>query len=86
MGRIIAQARVQGMNDYNASEGAQEALQMELDLTESIRNDTVSNEAYYDAGYRKGQEYSRGIAAGVQAGWAATADIMSRGPGPRGGV
>lgn len=86
MGRIIAQARVQGMNDYNASEGAQEALQMELDLTESIRNDTVSNEAYYDAGYRKGQEYSRGIAAGVQAGWAAAAEIMSRVPGTLGGV
>ena len=79
MGRIIAQARVQGMNDYNASEGAQEALQMELDLIEAVRNDTVSNDAYYDAGYRKGQEYSTGICPGRDAGLGGPAPGKTRG-------
>ena len=62
MGRLIMQAKVQGMNEYNASEGAQLALESELALAAAIRDDASSNQAYWDAGYRKSQEYSKGLA------------------------
>lgn len=65
MGRLIMTAKVQGMNDYNASEGAQLALESELALAGAIRDDTASDSAYWDAGYRKGQEFSKGLAAGM---------------------
>lgn len=65
MGRLIMQAKVQGMNEYNASEGAQLALESELALAAAIRDDASSNQAYWDAGYRKSQEYSKGLAAGL---------------------
>lgn len=63
MGKLIMQAKVQGMNEYNASEGAQLALEAEMSLVETIRNDTVLNKSYWDAGYEKGQEFSKGMAA-----------------------
>ena len=64
MGKLIMQAKVQGMNEYNASEGAQLALESEMALVETIRNDAVLNQNYWDAGYEKGQEFSKGLAAG----------------------
>lgn len=63
MGKLIMQAKVQGMNEYNASEGAQLALESEKALVASIRSDTVLNQDYWDAGYEKGQEFSKGMAA-----------------------
>ena len=63
MGKLIMQAKVQGMNEYNASEGAQLALESEKALVTSIRDDTVLNQNYWDAGYEKGQEFSKGMAA-----------------------
>lgn len=65
MGRLIMQAKVQGMNEYNASKGAQLALESELALAAAIRDDARSDQAYWDAGYRKSQEYSKGLAAGM---------------------
>lgn len=67
MGRIIMQAKIDGMNAYNASEGAQEALQMELDLAEAVRDDTATDQAFWDAGYRKGEQFSTGLAAAIAA-------------------
>ena len=64
MGKLIMQAKVQGMNEYNDSDGAQLALEAELSLVEAIRNDTVLNKNYWDAGYEKGQEFTKGMAAG----------------------
>lgn len=66
MGEIIARAKVQGQNEYNASEGAQLALQSEKALAESIRDDTSTNQNYWDAGYEKGNWYTKGLAAGIQ--------------------
>lgn len=66
-GRMLAEAKVRGMNEYNASEGAQLMLEYELALAEGIREDSVSNDAYWDAGYRKGQEYTKGLAAAMWA-------------------
>ncbi len=67
MGRLIMEAKVQGMNEYNASDGAQLALESEMALVESIRNDTVLNQNYWDAGYEKGQEFTKGMAAARRA-------------------
>lgn len=64
-GRMLMEAKVAGMNEYNASEGAQLALESELALAAGIREDASSNQAYWDAGYRKSQEYSKGLAAGL---------------------
>ncbi len=49
MGRLIMQARAQGMNEYNASEGAQEALAAEKALVEGIRGDTALRNDYLEA-------------------------------------
>lgn len=72
MGRLIMEAKVQGMNEYNASEGAQLALESEKSLIESIRNDTSLDSNYWDAGYEKGQEFTKGVAAGITSGWSIT--------------
>ena len=65
MGRLIMQAKVEGMNRYNASEGAQLALESELALAEGIRENTRTDDAYWDAGWRKGEQYSKGLAEGI---------------------
>ena len=67
MGKIIMKARIDGMNAYNKSAEAQEALQMELDLAEAVRNDTATDQAFWDAGYRKGEQFSTGLAAAIAA-------------------
>lgn len=71
MGKIIMKARIDGMNAYNKSAEAQEALQMELDLAEAVRNDTATDQAFWDAGYRKGEKFALGLAAGFSANQAA---------------
>ena len=63
MGRIIMKAKIDGMNEYNANEGKDEALAQELSLIESVRSDTALNDSYWDAGYTLGQEFSKGRAA-----------------------
>ena len=67
MGRLIMEAKVQGMNEYNASDGAQLALEAEKTLVDTIRNDTSLNQDYWDAGYEKGQEFTKGMAAARKA-------------------
>ena len=68
-GRMLMEAKVHGMNEYNASEGAQLMVQYEKELAAAIRDDAASNDAYWDAGYRKGQEYSKGWAAARTSQW-----------------
>lgn len=65
MGRLIMQAKVRGMNEYNASEGAQEALAAEKALADAIRSDTATNQDYWDAGYEKGNWFTKGLSAGI---------------------
>ena len=79
MGRLLMEAKVQGMNEYNASEGAQLALESELALAGSIRENTSSNSAYYNAGLRKGQEYTKGVAAGMKDAFIASAGTTTTG-------
>ncbi len=59
-GEMLAKAKIQGINEYNASEGAQLMVEYELSLADGIREDTRSNEAYWDAGYRKGTGVQQG--------------------------
>ncbi|MEG1858537.1 MAG: tape measure protein, partial [Pseudoflavonifractor sp.] len=63
MGRLMMEAKVAGMHRYNASEGAQLALESDLALAGAIREDAATNEAYWDAGKRKGEEYTKGLAS-----------------------
>lgn len=63
MGRALAEARVMALNEYNASEGAQLALESEKALIAGIRADTGLKSDYWDAGYEMGLEYSKGMAA-----------------------
>lgn len=65
MGRIIMQAKIRGMNEYNANEGKDEVLAQELALIEGVREDTALNQSYWDAGYTLGQAFSMGRAAGM---------------------
>lgn len=65
MGRLIMQAKVQGMNEYNAGDGAQEALAAEKALVDGIRDDTSLNQDYWDAGYEKGQWFTKGLVASI---------------------
>lgn len=73
-GRMLMEAKVRGMNEYNASEGAQLMLQYETEMAATIRDDTASNDAYWDAGYRKGEEYTKGWAAAQMSKWVDTPD------------
>ena len=66
-GEMLAAAKVQAINEYNASEGAQLMVQSELSLIETVRNDASANNAYWDAGYQLGEEFSKGRAAGMVA-------------------
>ena len=66
MGKLLAEAQVMAQNEYNASDGAQLALQAQLELADQIREDTTSNSAFWDAGYQKGQEYSKGLVNGMK--------------------
>lgn len=65
MGEIIARAKVQGQSEYNASEGAQLALESDKALAEAIRDDAASNQNYWDAGVEKGNWYTKGLAAAM---------------------
>lgn len=65
-GQVLARAQTLAISAYNASEGAQIALESELALAGQIRDDTASNSAFYNAGLMKGQQYSKGVAAGMQ--------------------
>lgn len=65
MGRIIMEAKTAGINEYNATEGAQTMLESELALAANIRDNTETNKAYWDAGYRKGEQYSKGLGVGA---------------------
>lgn len=65
MGRLIAQARIKGTNDYYANEGKDEELANQIALIEAVRNDESIKDAYRTAGYDLGQELSKGMASAV---------------------
>ena len=66
MGRIIAEAQAIATNEYNASEGAQLVLQSNRSLAESIKNDSASQNSYWDAGYTMGEQFTLGLKSGMK--------------------
>ena len=64
-GRLLAEARVMAQLEYNTSEGAQLMVEYETQLAAWIRDNAATNDAYWDAGHRKGQEYGKGLAAAM---------------------
>ena len=64
-GRLLAEARVLAQLEYNTSEGAQLMVAYETQLAAWIRDNAATNDAYWDAGHRKGQEYGKGLAAAM---------------------
>ncbi|WP_029502492.1 tape measure protein [Lachnoclostridium phytofermentans] len=73
MGRVLAEAQAIATNEYNASEGAQLALESNKTLAENLKNDTASLDAYWDAGYVMGQEFTKGLSSAIQEGSSITA-------------
>ena len=65
MGRLIMEAKIRAQSEYNASEGAQLLKKSEIDLIDSVREDTEVSDAYWDAGYQMGLAFSRGRADGM---------------------
>ena len=65
MGRIIMQAQVKGMSDYNESEGATAMREMQLALVQGVQEDSAANEAMWNAGYELGEQYSKGVQAAL---------------------
>jgi tape measure domain len=65
MGRILAEAQAIATNEYNASEGAQLALQSNKTLADNIKNDTASQTAYWDAGYTMTKQFDKGLLSGM---------------------
>jgi tape measure domain-containing protein len=65
MGRILAEAQAIASNEYNASDGAQLALDANRTLAENLLNDSGSLDAYYNAGYVMGQQFSKGLEAAI---------------------
>ncbi|MCX7772782.1 MAG: tape measure protein [Clostridia bacterium] len=63
MGRTLAEAQAIAQDEYNASEGAQIALKANKTLAENIKNDAGLREAYWDAGYEMGLQFSKGLAS-----------------------
>ncbi len=66
MGSVLAEAQAIAQNEYNASQGAQLAIQSNLDLANTIKNDASLNQSYWDAGYKMGEQFSLGLASGVK--------------------
>lgn len=65
MGRILAEAQAIATNEYNASEGAQLALESNKTLAKRIKNDSAAQEDYWDAGYAMGQQFTLGLVSGM---------------------
>jgi tape measure domain-containing protein len=66
MGRILAETQAIATNEYNASDGAQLALNSNKTLAENIKNDTVLQDAYWDAGYTMSQQFTLGYQSGLE--------------------
>jgi tape measure domain-containing protein len=65
MGRIIAEAQAIATNEYNASDGAQLLRESNKTLAENIKDDTATQENYWDAGYSMGQQFTLGLASAL---------------------
>lgn len=65
MGRLIMQAQVKGMSDYNESKGAIEMREMQSRLIQGVQEDSAASEDMWNAGYELGQKFSKGLQAAL---------------------
>lgn len=65
MGELLAEAQVIAQNEYNASEGAQLALESNKTLADNIKNDAGVQDDYWNAGYSLGQQFTKGLASAI---------------------
>lgn len=63
MGRLMMEAEIEGISQYNASEGALLKAESERALVEAVRNDASVKEEYWNAGLLWGKVLDEGIAA-----------------------
>nr|DAJ10296.1 MAG TPA: tail tape measure protein [Caudoviricetes sp.] len=63
MGRILAEAKTKGENEYLASEGYQAQLETNKTLISNIREDKSLNDEYWNTGIVMGQQFSKGLAS-----------------------
>lgn len=64
MGKLLMEAQIDGINKYNASEGAQLEVEAQKSLIQSVRADAALQKEYWNAGEVMGQEFSKGLASG----------------------
>ncbi|MEG2680023.1 MAG: hypothetical protein RR949_08765, partial [Oscillospiraceae bacterium] len=76
LARLDMLAEAKGVNQFNATEEARAYNDSNIALAAAIRDDSASNEAYYDAGWKLGKEFDKGRASGMFGGNADTiADV-----------
>ncbi len=67
MGRLLAEARVAGIAEYNKSDGAQLEAESQRSLINSVGAILAGDKTYWNSGYLEGQERSKGMAAAINA-------------------
>ena len=80
MGALLAEAQAIAINEYNASDGAQLELETRIALAENIKNDTATKDAYWDAGYTMGQQFTMGLASELNKTGSNVASLMNLTP------
>ena len=65
----LMEAESAALDEYNATIG-KDIVDKQIGLAESIAANASLNEASWNAGYRIGQQYSKGLAAAVKSAWA----------------
>lgn len=65
LGQALMEAQAIAANEYNATDGAKALRESELALAENIREDTATDENFWNAGYKKSQQFTKGFADGL---------------------
>lgn len=65
MKSVLEEAAAIAANEFNASEINQLYLDSQLELAYSLKDNAALSDAYWDYGYRMGQQFSKGYAAAV---------------------
>lgn len=65
MGALIKRAKAIGQNEFNASDDAQQELEVNKNLANNLKNDAGLKDAYWDAGWQMGEQFSLGLASAV---------------------
>lgn len=68
MGEILAQAQVDGENNYRKTDGYKLQVETEKSLVSGIRDSMIKDGIYQQYGYDMGLEFSKGIASTAQPG------------------